>query len=478
MSNDIRVRFAPSPTGYLHVGSLRTALYNYLYAKKVGGKFILRIEDTDRNRYVEDAVDNLMKTMKMVGLNYDEGPEIGGDYGPYFQSERTALYKKYADELIAIGAAYRCFCTPEELDQMRQEQIANKEDTRYNGHCRNLSDTEIAEKLARGDQFVVRLKVPKEGEITFYDVVRDKVTFPWDMVDDQVLIKSDGHPTYHLANVVDDHHMKISHVIRGEEWLSSVPKHLFMYQQLGWKPPKLAHLPLLLNADKSKLSKRQGDVAVEDFINNGFLPETLLNFVALLGWHDKSDKEFFTLQELEKAFSLKRITKSGAVFDRTKLNWMNGHYIKNLPLKVIIEKVKPFFESLDWDLGDEKNFANLINFARERVSLLSEFPDVIKPFFTDLEFNEESEEILKKESSIKVIGYWIKTLKTEKDWNDQKIAELVNNSGNELSIKGKDLYFPLRLALFGECHGPDLGIIYSILGHDKAIKRLENSYRG
>ncbi|MBT5421231.1 MAG: glutamate--tRNA ligase, partial [Candidatus Cloacimonetes bacterium] len=279
MSNEIRVRFAPSPTGYLHVGSLRTALYNYLYAKKVGGQFILRIEDTDQTRYVNGAVENLLSTLEAMGLDFDEGPEKGGDFGPYFQSERTEIYNKYVKELLEKGMAYRCFCTSEDLSKMRDEQKAKGLDTKYNGHCRNLTEKEINEHLENKDNFVIRLKIPLDGEITFYDIVREKVTFPWKMVDDQVLVKSDGFPTYHLANVVDDHLMEITHVIRGEEWLSSVPKHLLLYKAFGWKPPKLCHLPLLLNPDKSKLSKRQGDVAVEDFVNKGYLTETLLNFV-------------------------------------------------------------------------------------------------------------------------------------------------------------------------------------------------------
>ena len=302
MSNDIRVRFAPSPTGNLHVGSLRTALYNYLYAKKVGGKFILRIEDTDQTRYVDGAVENLFRTLKTMDLEYDEGPVKGGEYGPYYQSERTEIYNKYVQELLDNKKAFRCFCTPEDLEKMREERRAKGLDTRYDGRCRNLTENEINKHLENDDKFVIRLKTPQDGEITFYDLVREKVTFPWNMVDDQVLVKSDGFPTYHLANVVDDHLMKISHVIRGEEWLSSVPKHLFLYEAFGWKPPKMCHLPLLLNPDKSKLSKRQGDVAVEDFLNKGYLPETLLNFVALLGWHAPGNKEFYTLLELDRLF--------------------------------------------------------------------------------------------------------------------------------------------------------------------------------
>ena len=310
MNSEIRVRFAPSPTGFLHVGGLRTALYDYLYARKTAGKFILRIEDTDRTRFIEGAAEKLIQTLKDVGLEFDEGPEKDGVVGPYYQSLRTEIYKKYIDELIEKDAAYYCFCSSDDLDKMREEQRAKGIDPKYDGRCRKLSKEERAKRLDEGKPFVVRLKVPQEGEITFYDIVREKVTFPWKMVDDQILIKSDGFPTYHLANVVDDHLMGITHVIRGEEWLSSVPKHLLLYEQFGWKPPKMAHLPLLLNPDKSKLSKRQGDVAVEDYLEKGYLPEALLNFIALLGWHPKGDRELFTLEELEKEFSMKRITKA------------------------------------------------------------------------------------------------------------------------------------------------------------------------
>jgi len=255
----------------LHIGGLRTALYDYLYAKKTGGKFILRIEDTDRNRYVKGAVENLITTLKTVGLEFDEGPEKGGNFGPYFQSERKELYWKYARELVQKGKAYHCFCTPEDLEKMRSEQLAKGLDPRYDGRCRNLSKEEVEKNIAEGKPYVIRLKTPETGEISFFDIIRGKVTFDWETVDDQILMKSDGFPTYHLAVVVDDHLMKISHILRGEEWISSVPKHLFLYESLGWKPPKMAHLPLILNPDKSKLSKRQGDVAVEDYLSKGYL---------------------------------------------------------------------------------------------------------------------------------------------------------------------------------------------------------------
>jgi len=474
MNNEIRVRFAPSPTGYLHVGSLRTALYNYLYAKKVGGKFLLRIEDTDQTRYVDGAVENLFATLKAMGLEYNEGPEQGGEFGPYYQSERTEIYNKYVQDLLDKEKAYRCFCTPEDLEEMREERKAKGLDTRYDGRCRNLTKIEIEDHLENDSKHVIRLKVPQEGEITFYDIVREKVTFPWDMVDDQILIKSDGYPTYHLANVVDDHLMEISHVIRGEEWLSSVPKHLFLYESFGWKPPKMCHLPLLLNPDKSKLSKRQGDVAVEDFLKKGYLPETLLNFVALLGWHAPNDQEFYTLVELEKAFSLKRINKSGSVFDIEKLNWMNGQYLRNLDLEVIGKYARKFFVEAGFHIQNEKHYLELVDLARSRIHKLDEVTDFAKPFFTELEFTEEDKVVLETESSQTLFKFWVENIRDSVELNEELINGLLKRSAQELCIKGKNLYPPLRLALYGSAHGPELPTIIEILEKEKVLVRFNN----
>ncbi len=473
MESEIRVRFAPSPTGYLHVGSLRTALYNYLYARKVKGKFILRIEDTDQTRYVEDAVENLIKTLHEVGLKYDEGPDIGGNYGPYFQSQRTKIYKKYADELIEKDAAYFCFCTPEDLDNMREEQIAKGEDTRYDGRCRKLLKEDIQKKLAENKPYVIRAKIPDEGEVVFFDIVREKVSIMWETVDDQILIKSDGFPTYHLANVVDDHLMKITHVIRGEEWLSSVPKHLFLYNTFGWKPPKMCHLPLLLNPDKSKLSKRQGDVAVEDFLKKGYLPETLLNFVVLLGWHSKSDEELYSLEELEKEFSLKRINKSGSVFDIEKLNWMNGHYLRELESGYIAIKARPFFIEAGFDISDNEKYLKIIEVARNRISTLAEITEVATPFYVAIKYSEEDRQIIDDENSQRLFSFWLENMQSLDVITEDNINRLLKQSTDELGIKGKDLYFPLRLALFGSVHGPELPTIMDILGKEKTLERFE-----
>lgn len=474
MNNDIRVRFAPSPTGYLHVGSLRTALYNFLYAKKVGGKFILRIEDTDQTRYVEGAVENLLNTLKVMGLDFDEDPVKGGNYGPYYQSERTKIYNKYVEELLKSGKAYRCFCTSTDLEQMRKTQKIKGLDTKYNGHCRNLSEDEIKAHLNNEDNYVIRLKTPQDGEITFYDIVREKVTFPWDMIDDQVLVKSDGFPTYHLANVVDDHLMKISHVIRGEEWLSSVPKHLLLYEAFGWKPPKMCHLPLLLNPDKSKLSKRQGDVAVEDFLKKGYLAETLLNFVALLGWHAPGNEEFYTLAELVKAFSLKRINKSGSVFDVEKLKWMNGQYLRNMDLKLVSKYAKKYFEAAGYNISNEKHFLELVDIARTRIHKLNEVTDFAKPFFNELNFTEEDQKIFNTESSQTLFKFWIDNIMNSSEITEELISELLKRSAKELGIKGKNLYPPLRLALYGSEHGPELPTIMDILEKDKVLSRFNN----
>ncbi len=341
----VRVRFAPSPTGYLHVGGLRTALYNYLFARKNNGTFVLRIEDTDRSRYVDGAVENLLRTLQWSGLEFDEGPGKGGAYGAYVQSERLDVYRKYAEELLAGGNAYYAFDTAEELDTMRKEREKLRLPPKYDRRALKLSPADVKEKIASGTPFVVRMKTPDNESIGFDDVVRGRVEFDSNLIDDQVLLKSDGYPTYHLANVVDDHLMGITHVIRGEEWLSSTPKHVLLYRFLGWEPPVFAHLPLLLNPDKSKLSKRQGDVAVEEYRQKGYLPEALDNFVAFLGWNPGDEREIFSLEDLVKEFSLERVGKSGAVFNVEKLNWLNSQHLRRMSDNAILDAVRAYVSS-------------------------------------------------------------------------------------------------------------------------------------
>lgn len=469
---EVKVRFAPSPTGHLHVGGLRTALFNYLYAKKVGGKIVLRIEDTDQSRKVENAVENLISTFEALQINFDEGPTQGGDCGLYFQSERLSIYNEHIKLLLNSGDAYPCFCSAEKLEEARKKQSEAKQIIKYNRHCLKLDAAEARKRMEK-EPHVIRMRVPSEKEVVFYDVVRERVAIRCEELDDQVLIKSDGFPTYHFANVVDDHLMGITHVLRGEEWLPSTPKHVLLYQFFNWKQPKFIHLPLLLNPDKSKLSKRQGDVAVEDYLNKGYLPETLINFVALLGWHPKNEQELFSLTELEKEFSLKRINKSGAVFDIEKLKWMNGQYLKNLPIETIMNYTESVFKAEGLETTDVGKFQAVVENARKRADTIHEMIEHSTPFYTELQFMGEEENILKNETSQKVLTYFSEKLSSKSNWTEPAIKSLVNETTEVTGVKGTDLYVPLRLALFGAAHGPNIPLIIDILGVDEAINRLK-----
>lgn len=391
----VRVRFAPSPTGFVHIGSLRTALFSFLFARHHGGVNILRIEDTDQNRFMEGAVENLLKVMNHMGIEFDEGFYLGddghvhekGEYGPYLQSKRLDLYKKYALELIEKGYAYYCFCSEERLDEVRKEQVALKKPPMYDRHCRNLSQDEIAIKQAefksQGKHPIIRQVIPTEGQTIVHDLIYGDITFDNKVLDDQIILKSDGFPTYHLAVVIDDHFMEISHVTRGEDWINSTPKHILLYQALGWEPTKFAHFPNILNADKKKLSKRQGDVAVEDFLAKGYMKEALLNFVAFLGWNPKTDKEVFTLEELIGQFELSKVNKSGAIFDPNKLDWLNGLYIRQKPLGELVDLLLPYWQEagIDTTKYPKQYFEAIANLERERLKKLSEIGERTQYFF-------------------------------------------------------------------------------------------------
>ena len=474
--SEIRVRFAPSPTGYLHLGSLRTALYNYLFARHNGGKFILRVEDTDQTRKVESAVDNLIAVLNRIGLNYDEGPGIGGDCGPYYQSERLDIYKKYCDELIQSGHAYYAFETEEELNSMREKQHAAGEQTMYDRTARNLTPEQVKQKLDSGIPFVIRLKVPLNETISFKDIIRGDVSIETNLIDDQVLIKSDGYPTYHLANVIDDHLMKISHIIRGEEWLTSVPKHILLYKAFGWEIPKLAHVPLILNPDKSKLSKRQGDVATEDYLRKGYLPEALVNFMALLGWNpgETETREILTLDELVSLFTLDRVHSSGAVFNIDKLNWMNGEYIKNYDLNKLTEISVPFFENAGFVSTDKDKIKRVMYVIRGKLNKLDEISIHAAQFYkSELEYTAEQKDILKTDESKKVINSLLQKIMNLQEITAENVKPLVQEVQKETVIKGKNLYMPLRLALVAEEHGPDLGLVAYAVGKGVVIERLK-----
>ena len=382
--SEVRVRFAPSPTGYLHVGGLRTALFNYLFASSMGGKTILRIEDTDQNRKVEGAVENLISSLEWAGIEFDEGPHKGGAFGPYTQSERLDIYKQYCDQLVSEDKAYPCFCSSETLDEMRQGQQEKNLPIGYDGRCSHLPKDEVQSRIEAGEPHVIRMKIDKtKGSFSIEDRIRGHVQIPVDQVDDQVILKTDGFPTYHLASVVDDHHMNITHVIRGEEWLPSTPKHVQLYEHFGWNPPEFAHLPLLLNSDRSKLSKRQGDVATEDYKNKGFLKEALINFIALLGWNPGDDREIFSLDELKEIFSLERVGKSGAVFDMEKLQWMNQQYIKQLPLEELESRLEGFLSEEARNKLSKEQLSKVISILQDSLSVLPEINNKLDLFLND-----------------------------------------------------------------------------------------------
>lgn len=468
----VRTRFAPSPTGYLHVGGLRTALYNYLFARRNNGVMVLRIEDTDQNRLVKDAKENLIRTLHLMGIDYDEGPDKGGNYGPYVQSERKQIYLDHAQKLLESGHAYYCFCTPERLEKMRAEQEAAKQQPKYDGHCLSLTPEEVRQKLSAGEPHVIRLKMPREGETRFTDLIRGEVTVQNELVDDQILVKSDGFPTYHLANVVDDHLMGITHVIRGEEWLLSVPKHLQLYKAFGWQAPQMAHLPLLLNPDRSKLSKRQGDVAVEDFLAKGYLPEALNNYIALLGWNPGNDQEFFSMDDLMSQFSLERVNKSGAVFDIQKLRWMNGQYIKQLPEDKRHEFLLPFLQDSKFDKFDLENKKLIIDAFYKAIGYGLELQEKAELFIKDsLEIEEPAlKEMLQKDSAKTVLSEFLARVEDLPALDLNTFLTVMKSIQKETGIKKQDLWMPIRVAITGVDHGPELPQVIQIMGKERIIR--------
>lgn len=466
MPQPIRVRFAPSPTGYLHVGGLRTALYNWLVARQSGGTFILRIEDTDQSRKVEGAEEQLLAALNWAGIDVDEGPQAGGEFGPYRQSERLEIYSDHAQQLVAGGHAYACFCTAGRLEQLRERQQKMGLATRYDGLCRKLPPDEAARR-SKAEAHVIRLAVPTEGLIILEDRVRKKVRFEWKTVDDQVLIKSDGFPTYHLANVVDDHLMGVTHVIRGEEWLPSMPKHLLLYQGFGWEPPEFAHLPLLLNADKSKLSKRQGHVSVDDFRRDGYLPEALINFVALLGWNDQSNQEVYDLAGLTSAFSIDRVQKGGAVFDTEKLRWLNGQHIRRMDVAAFKISLLEHLDN-DWNVTDA-----MVAAIQSKINLLSDAREQLEFFFEEpVVYDEAARQALTNAQSRGILAALLDNLPAAETFTGDAVLEAVKRIGADLGLKGRDLWHPIRAAIAGRVVGPDMVTIVEAFGYERCRERI------
>jgi glutamyl-tRNA synthetase len=472
----IRVRFAPSPTGFLHVGGLRTALYNYLFARKHGGVFILRIEDTDRNRYVPGAVDNLLRTLGWAGLEYDEGPVTGGPCGPYTQSERLARYKECAEELIRSGKAYYDFVNQEDDDEQERSGEAAADQPKITRRANLLGNDEVRRRLEAGEPAAVRMKVPDGVTIAFDDVIRGHVEFASDLVNDQVILKSDGYPTYHLANVVDDHFMGVTHVIRGEEWLPSTPKHVLLYDYFGWQKPVFAHLPLLLNPDRTKLSKRQGDVAVEDYQKKGYLPDALVNFIALLGWNPGDEREIFTLEELTKEFSLERVGKSGAVFNMDKLNSVNKQYLRTKTDEELVLVVRPILEEKGITGFSDDYLAHVVRLTKERVTTLCDFAETGHFFFADpVRYDEEARVKNWKAESPKYVAAVLAALRSVDGFSAAAVEGVVRKTAEQLGVGPGKLIHPVRLATTGKSTGPGLFELMEVLGKETCVRRLERA---
>jgi len=466
----IKTRMAPSPTGIIHIGNLRTALYNYLFAKQNGGKFLLRIEDTDRERFVEGAAEKVFATLKWAGLEWDNKK-------PIVQSERVEIYQKYARQLVDSGKAYYCFCAPEELKQMREEQQKKKQPPRYDGRCRNLSAEEVKNKLKAGGKYVIRLKVPENETIEFDDLVYGKIKYNSSEIDDQVLMKSDGFPTYHLAVVVDDHEMEITHVMRGEDWLPSTPKHVLLYEAFGWQSPEFIHLPNILGENKKKLSKRTGDVSVESFKERGCLPEALINYLALLGWNPGTEQEIFSLPELVKQFDIKKIHKAGAVFDSQKLDNINGQYIRKLPVKQLTSLCLLYLNKVyDLKKYSAEYIEKVVEVERERLKRLSDITENAKLFFIDrLEYNRElliwkKSDTEKTKNNLTII---LQKLNKIKNWSKKNLEKEITRVIKDNNITNGEALWPLRVALSGQQNSPGPFEIMDVLGKEKSLERIE-----
>ena len=472
----VRARIFPSPTGFMHVGNLRTALYEYLIAKSMGGSFVLRIEDTDQERKVEGAVQVIYDTLQQVGLSHDEGPDIGGEYGPYVQSQRKGLYLPYAEQLVREGKAYYCFCTKERLDSLHGEDGLGG----YDRHCRDLPAEEVKALLEKGTPYVIRQKMPIEGSTTFHDAVYGDITIENTELEDQILIKSDGYPTYNFANVIDDHLMHITHVVRGCEYLTSTPKYNLLYEAFGWEVPVYVHLPLIMGKDAegnvSKLSKRHGSTGFADLVKEGYLPETIVNYIALLGWCPKENRELFTLKELTEAFSIDGISKSPAVFDYDKLNWFNGEYIRAMSQEAFIEKAMPYFREVFPE--GERDWNVLAGILQPRITKFTEIPGLLS-FFRELpeypaEFFINKKSKTNLENSGAMLQAAIELLEALPQWKLEDIHDGLIGLAQKLEVKNGTLLWPVRIAAAGVQVTPGGAMeILTLLGKEEALRRLK-----
>lgn len=481
---EIRLRFAPSPTGPLHIGGARSALFNFLLARKLGGKLILRIEDTDLERSSRESENNILDSLQWLGINWDEGPDVGGAYGPYRQMERLDLYRQYTQQLLDKGMAYYCYCTEEELEQQRQEALAQGGNPMYNGKCRDLTPEEKQKCEAEGRKPVVRFRVPENKEIVINDLVRGQVVFKSEEIGDFVIVKSDGIPTYNYAVVIDDTLMKISHVVRAEEHLSNTPRQILLYEALGFKVPQFAHISLILGKDRSKMSKRHGATSVVQYKEEGYLPEAVVNFLALLGWSPEGEKEILSLEEIIQQFSLDRVAKNLAVFDLEKLLWINGMYIRESSVERLVELAVPYLIKEGYlsenPSPEEREWAKLVMSAfQERLSKIKDVTEQIKTLVgEEVHFeNEEAAAVLEQETCPLVLRTFKDKLAALDEVTPETVKTMLKSIMKELKLKGQFVYMPIRVALSGQQHGPDLFLIIGILGKDLALRRIERALK-
>lgn len=482
MCDEVRVRFAPSPTGPFHIGGARSALFNWLFARKMGGKLILRIEDTDLERSSRESEENIKAALKWLGMDWDEGIDVGGENGPYRQTERLDIYKKYTEKLLAEGKAYYCYCTDEELEEERQALIKEGKMPRYMGKCRNLTPEQLAAYEAEGRKPTVRFRVPADQQILVRDMVRGDVVFDSNNIGDFVIVKSDGIPTYNYAVVIDDALMHITHVIRAEEHLSNTPRQCLIYDALGFKKPIFGHISLILGKDHTKMSKRHGATSVDQYRQLGYLPAGIVNFLALLGWAPNSEQEIFSIDELIKEFSMDRVAKNPAVFDIDKLNWINQHYMRQLDDEAFFEAAKPHMIAAGYMTGDETGdkltwLKKVVATAKDHVSFAAQIPASVEMYFND-EFNFENDEaadVLKAETVPAVIGMLLEELPKLEVLDGANVKALFKTIQKTTKLKGKDVFMPIRVALTGNQHGPELAEMVPLLGIERTEKRIRAS---
>jgi len=475
MNNDVRVRFAPSPTGHLHIGNARTAILNWLFARHMDGKFILRIEDTDQERSKEEYTEQIYDDLNWLGLNWDEGPDVGGDFKPYKQSERLDIYAKYTNILLETGHAYKCFCTPEELDAMRKEAIEKGTSINYDRRCLHLNREEILEKEKSGLKAAIRFKVP-EKEVKFTDLVKGDISFQHENIGDFVIMRTEGIPTYNFAAVIDDHLMDITHIIRGDDHVSNTPKQILIYNALGFDVPEFAHIPMILGHDRLRLSKRHGATSIDEYQSQGYLPEALINFLSLLSWSSESGDEILSIDRLVKEFDFKRVSKSAAVFDVEKLNWMNGQYIRDKNPDELVDLVIPYFKKAGYAVDDRERVGKIVKALQEKIEYLDQINKHAEIFFQDSiqNMDPEARALIRKDSSQKVFWSFLRELKSIDHIDVNAFRVIMKTVQKETGVMGKDLWMPIRIGLTGRIHGPDLPLVVELLGKNKCQKLIED----